>query len=154
MNILVIGGGGREHALAWALGRSARRPLTLYCAPGNAGIAEVATTVDIGATDVQALAQFAEEKGIDLTIVGSEAPLAAGLVDEFERRGLSVAGASRAAARLESSKAFAKHFMSRHNVPTARYRVVSSPRDAQFQPQRKALAASGEVRGRLRTESN
>jgi len=131
MNILVIGGGGREHALAWALSKSVRRPLALYCAPGNAGIAEVADCVDIGATDVQALAQFAGEKGIDLTVVGSEAPLAAGLVDEFERRGLKVAGASRAAARLESSKAFAKHFMARHKVPTARYRVVSSPRDAQ-----------------------
>jgi phosphoribosylamine---glycine ligase len=131
MNILVIGSGGREHALAWALSKSARRPLTLYCAPGNAGIAEVAATVDIGATDVQALAQFAAEKGIDLTIVGSEAPLAAGLVDEFERRGLKAAGASRAAARLESSKAFAKDFMSRHHVPTAPYRIVNSPRDAQ-----------------------
>ncbi len=131
MNILVIGSGGREHALSWALGRSARRPLTLYCAPGNAGIAEVATPLTSAATDVQALAQFAEEKGIDLTIVGSEAPLAAGLVDEFERRGLRVAGASRAAARLESSKAFAKDFMSRHKIPTARYRIVNSPRDAQ-----------------------
>ncbi len=138
MNILVIGSGGREHALAWALSKSARRPLTLFCAPGNAGIAEVATTIEIGATDVQALAQFAEEKGIDLTIVGSEAPLAAGLVDEFERRGLRVAGASRAAARLESSKAFAKDFMSRHKVPTARYRIVNSPRDAQ------RVLASGE----------
>ncbi|HKQ53446.1 MAG TPA: phosphoribosylamine--glycine ligase [Pyrinomonadaceae bacterium] len=138
MNILVIGSGGREHALAWALSKSARRPLTLYCAPGNAGIAELATTVEIGATDVHALAQFAEEKGIDLTIVGSEAPLAVGLVDEFERRGLRVAGASRAAARLESSKAFAKDFMSRHKVPTARYRIVNSPRDAQ------RVLASGE----------
>ncbi|HJU54819.1 MAG TPA: phosphoribosylamine--glycine ligase, partial [Pyrinomonadaceae bacterium] len=131
MNILVIGSGGREHALAWSLNKSARRPLKLFCAPGNAGIGEVTALVDIGATDVKALAQFAEEKGIDLTIVGSEAPLAAGLVDEFERRGLRIAGASRAAARLESSKAFAKDFMARHNVPTARYRIVNSPRDAQ-----------------------
>ncbi|HWT00280.1 MAG TPA: phosphoribosylamine--glycine ligase, partial [Pyrinomonadaceae bacterium] len=131
MNILVIGSGGREHALSWALSKSARRPLKLFCAPGNAGIGEVAESVDIGATDVAALAQFAEEKGIDLTIVGSEAPLAAGLVDEFERRGLRAAGASRAAARLESSKAFAKDFMARHNIPTARYRIVNSPRDAQ-----------------------
>jgi phosphoribosylamine--glycine ligase len=131
MNILVIGSGGREHALAWALGRSARRPLKLFCAPGNAGISEIAESIDIGATDVAALAQFAEEKGIDLTVVGSEAPLAAGLVDEFERRGLRVAGASRAAARLESSKAFAKDFMARHNVPTARYHIINSPGDAQ-----------------------
>ncbi|HKR01569.1 MAG TPA: phosphoribosylamine--glycine ligase [Pyrinomonadaceae bacterium] len=131
MNILVIGSGGREHALVWALSRSPLRPLKLFCAPGNAGIAEAAECVDIGATDVSTLAGFAEEKGIDLTIVGGESPLAEGIVDEFERRRLLIAGASRAAARLESSKAFAKDFMARNRVPTARYRIVNSVLEAQ-----------------------
>jgi phosphoribosylamine--glycine ligase len=131
MNILVIGSGGREHALTWALRKGARRPLKLFCAPGNAGIAQLAECVDIDATDVSSLARFAEEKRIDLTVVGSEAPLAAGIVDEFERRALSIAGASRAAARLESSKAFAKDFMARHSVPTARYKIASSVAEAQ-----------------------
>jgi phosphoribosylamine--glycine ligase len=127
MNVLVIGSGGREHALCWSLargaGRAARR---LLCAPGNAGIGEVARCVPVGATDVEALAALAESERIDLTIVGGEAPLAAGLVDEFERRGLTVAGPTREAARLESSKAFAKEFMARHRVPTARHRVAAS----------------------------
>ena len=133
MKILVIGSGGREHALLWALGqRSAgRASLKLYCAPGNSGIAELADCVRIDATDIEGLARFAVEKEIDLTIVGGEAPLAAGLVDEFERHGLLVAGANKAAARLESSKAFAKDFMTRHSIPTARYRVAASTIEAQ-----------------------
>lgn len=131
MNILVIGSGGREHALLWALQKSSRRQVNLFCAPGNAGIAGIAECVEIDVTDVAGLAQFAEEKRIDLTVVGSEAPLAAGVVDEFERRGLAVAGASRAAARLESSKAFAKDFMARHRVPTARYKIAGSVAEAQ-----------------------
>src|SRR5215207_4857613 len=109
MNILVVGSGGREHALCWALGggagESARR---IICAPGNAGIAAHARCVSVGATDVAALAALAESERIDLTIPGGESPLAAGLADEFERRGLTVAGPVREAARLESSKAFAK----------------------------------------------
>ena len=131
MNILVVGSGGREHALAWALKKNSKRALNLYCAPGNAGISQIAECVDIKATDVVAMAAFAEEKRIDLTIVGSEAPLAAGMTDEFERRNLAIAGASREAARLESSKAFAKNFMARHNIPTARYRIADSISDAQ-----------------------
>lgn len=131
MNILVIGSGGREHALLWALQKSANRSLKLFCAPGNAGIAQLAERIDISATDVSSLARFAEEKKLDLTIVGSEAPLAVGVVDEFERRGLAIAGASRAAARLESSKAFAKDFMAKYRVPTARYRIAGSVSDAQ-----------------------
>src|ERR671932_1025928 len=114
MKGLVIGSGGREHALVWALGRSPRASLKITCAPGNAGIATLAECVALSATDVPALAQFAEENSVDLTIVGGEAPLAAGIVDEFERRNLAIAGASLAAARLESSKAFAKDFMQRH----------------------------------------
>jgi phosphoribosylamine---glycine ligase len=131
MNLLVIGSGGREHALLWALQKSARSKIKLFCAPGNAGIAQLAECVEINATDVSSLARFAEEKRIDLTIVGSEAPLAAGVVDEFARLGLSVAGASRAAARLESSKAFAKDFMAHYKVPTARYKVAHSVSEAQ-----------------------
>ena len=131
MNILVIGSGGREHALLWTLKKSSRRGLKLFCAPGNAGIAEVAECAQIGGTNISALAQFAEERAIDLTIVGSEAPLAAGVVDEFQRRGLAIAGASRAAARLESSKAFAKDFMARYQVPTARYKIANSVSGAQ-----------------------
>lgn len=138
MKLLVIGSGGREHALVWALRKSARPLLKLYCAPGNAGLAEHADCVAINATDIPALAQFAEEKKIDLTIVGGEAPLAAGIVDEFERRGLLIAGAHQSAARLESSKAFAKDFMARHHVPTARYRVAHSLTEAQ------AILRSGE----------
>jgi phosphoribosylamine---glycine ligase len=131
MKLLVIGSGGREHALVWALGKGTRPALKIYCAPGNAGLAEQAECVSINATDTLALAQFAEEKKVDLTVVGGEAPLAAGIVDEFERRGLLIAGASRAAARLESSKAFAKDFMARHKIPTARYAVAQSADQAQ-----------------------
>jgi phosphoribosylamine--glycine ligase len=131
MKILVVGSGGREHALLWALNKSARRQLKLYCAPGNAGIADIAECVEIGATDIASLVQFAEEQQIELTVVGSEAPLAAGIADEFERCTLTIAGASRDAARLESSKAFAKDFMARHNIPTARYRIADSISDAQ-----------------------
>ncbi|HYJ46911.1 MAG TPA: phosphoribosylamine--glycine ligase N-terminal domain-containing protein, partial [Pyrinomonadaceae bacterium] len=92
MNILVIGSGGREHALVWALQKNTQRPLNIYCAPGNAGIAEMAECVNISATDIAGLAQFAEEKRIDLTIVGGEAPLAAGIADEFGLRNLAIAG--------------------------------------------------------------
>ncbi|HKP71909.1 MAG TPA: phosphoribosylamine--glycine ligase [Pyrinomonadaceae bacterium] len=130
MKILVIGSGGREHALCYALRKTSERPVELYCAPGNDGIAEIARCVPASATDVSALAGFAEAEKIDLTIVGGEAPLAAGLVDEFERRGLVVAGPRAEAARLESSKAFAKEFMARHGIPTARFRVASSADDA------------------------
>jgi phosphoribosylamine--glycine ligase len=131
MNILVIGGGGREHALCWKLSQSSRPNLHLYCAPGNAGIAELAECVPLnGHEDAHSLAQFVEEKGIELTIVGPEVPLAAGIVDYFEGRGLRIAGASRSAARLESSKAFAKDFMSRHKIPTAHYRIATSAQEA------------------------
>jgi phosphoribosylamine--glycine ligase len=115
----------------WALRKSARPHLELYCASGNAGIAEQADCVSINAIDTSALARFAEEKKIDLTIVGGEAPLAAGIVDEFERRGLVIAGSHQRAARLESSKAFAKDFMARHHIQTARYRVANSAGEAQ-----------------------
>jgi phosphoribosylamine--glycine ligase len=130
MKILIIGSGGREHALIWALQRNAARQLELFCAPGNAGIAQIARCVPIGADDLSTLAAFAGESGIDLTMVGPEAPLAAGIVEEFERRGLRIVGPGRAGARLESSKAFAKDFMRRHEIPTARYRIASSADEA------------------------
>ena len=143
MKILVVGSGGREHALCWSL-RQAREGTTvsrLFCAPGNAGIGEVAECLPIPATDTLSLADFAAAEKIDLTVVGSEAPLAAGLVDEFERRGLAVAGPRAQAARLESSKVFAKEFMCRHNVPTARFRTAESVEEA------RAILASGEFGG-------
>lgn len=130
MNILVIGSGGREHALAWTLAKNAGRELKLTCAPGNGGIAQLAECVSIEATDIETLAQFALEKKIDLTVVGGEAPLAAGIVDLFESHGLAITGASMSAARLESSKGFAKDFMARHDIPTARYRLADSADEA------------------------
>jgi phosphoribosylamine---glycine ligase len=126
MKILVIGSGGREHALAWALQRNASTTRQIFCAPGNDGIAQIAHCIPIKATDTSALARFAADEQIDLTVVGSEAPLAAGLVDEFAAHGLAVAGPRAAAAQLESSKVFAKEFMARHKIPTARFRVAES----------------------------
>src|SRR5438876_9784045 len=130
MRILIVGSGGREHALVWALRKNATKPSELFCAPGNAGIAQVAARVRVKANNIAALAKFAEESRIDLTVVGPEAPLAAGIVDEFEQRGLRIVGPGREAARLASSKAFAKDFMSRHRVPTAHYRSGSCPLEA------------------------
>jgi phosphoribosylamine--glycine ligase len=129
MKVLVVGSGGREHALAWALSKSESNP-QIFCAPGNAGIAQIAKCVSIQATDICSLVQFAEDNKIDLTVVGPESSLAVGVVDEFERRGLSIMGASLAAAQLEASKAFAKDFMARHSIPTARYKVASSADEA------------------------
>lgn len=122
MNILVIGGGGREHALAWKAARS-ERVETVYVAPGNAGTAlePGLQNVDIPAEDIPALLDFARREAIDLTLVGPEAPLVAGVVDEFAAAGLRCFGPSRAAAQLEGSKAFTKDFLQRHNIPTAAY---------------------------------
>src|SRR5467141_475864 len=130
MRILLIGSGGREHALAWALRNNASRPLELFCAPGNAGIVQVAKCIPVVTTDIAALANLAQDRSIDLTFVGPEAPLAAGIVDEFAQRGLRIVGPGNDAARLESSKSFAKDFMGRHSIPTARYRIASSATEA------------------------
>jgi phosphoribosylamine--glycine ligase len=130
VNILVIGSGGREHALIWALSKSRVKGTRLFCAPGNAGIGQIAECVPISANEIPALARFAAEKPIDLTFVGGEAPLAAGIVDDFEGRGLAIIGPRQDAARLESSKSFAKDFMARHKVPTAAYRVSGSAAEA------------------------
>jgi phosphoribosylamine--glycine ligase len=129
MKILVVGSGGREHALCWAFSKS-RRTEKIYCANGNAGIAEIAECVDIKPENVSALAGFAGENGIDLTFVGGETALALGIADEFEKRGLKIIGAGETAARLESSKSFAKDFMQRHGVPTALYKTAASPAEA------------------------
>ncbi|ACX86083.1 phosphoribosylamine/glycine ligase [Pectobacterium parmentieri WPP163] len=122
MNILVIGNGGREHALAW---KAAQSPLAkqVYVAPGNAGTAlePALTNVDIAATDIPALVAFAQENHIDLTIVGPETPLVIGVVDAFQSAGLKIFGPSQAAAQLEGSKAFTKDFLARHNIPSAEY---------------------------------
>jgi len=130
MKILVVGGGGREHSILWALRKTSGRPLELFCAPGNAGIEQIARCVPIDATHIAELASFSTSEKVDLTIVGPEAPLAAGIVDAFENRGLKIVGPHSQAARLESSKAFAKDFMQRHNIPTARHRVVSAAEEA------------------------
>lgn len=126
MKILVIGSGGREHAICSTLQRTSGNRLRLFCAPGNAGIAETAECVSIEVGDSHALLSFVETQQIDLTIVGPEAPLADGLVDLFEARGLRIVGPDSKAAQLESSKAFAKGFMDRQSIPTARYRVATS----------------------------
>ncbi len=122
MNILVIGAGGREHALCWKIAQSPKVK-RLYCAPGNGGIAQIAECVDIKVDDVGLLLQFALRKKIDLTIVGPEASLVAGIVDAFTSKGLKIFGPSQAAAELEGSKVFAKEFMHRRNIPTAVYKV-------------------------------
>ena len=120
MNVLVIGGGGREHALAWKLAQSPRAQ-HVYVAPGNGGTARDARLSNVALTDPQALADFAEQNKVGLTVVGPELTLSAGVVDVFRERGLRIFGPTRAAAQLESSKAFAKDFMARHHIPTARY---------------------------------
>ena len=120
MKVLVIGGGGREHALAWKLARSPKVQ-TVYVAPGNAGTAADARLTNVAITGHEALADFAQAEKIALTVVGPEGPLAGGIVDVFRARGLRVFGPTRAAAQLESSKAFAKDFMQRHRIPTAAF---------------------------------
>jgi phosphoribosylamine--glycine ligase len=142
MRILTIGSGGREHALVWALRKTSTRPLELFCAPGNAGVAQDAECLPVAATDIPALVQLVEEKKIDLTVVGPEGPLALGIVNEFKRRGLRIVGPDSQAARLESSKAFAKDFMLRHQVPTARHRIAESLDEA------KAILESGAFGGK------
>jgi phosphoribosylamine---glycine ligase len=124
MKVLVIGNGAREHALAWKLAQSPKVQ-RVYVAPGNGGTASDPALVNVPITDLAALADFAVQEKIALTVVGPEAPLAAGVVDLFKSRGLRIFGPTRAAAQLESSKAFAKDFMQRHGIPTARYAVFT-----------------------------
>jgi phosphoribosylamine--glycine ligase len=137
MKILVVGSGGREHALAWKLSKSPKVS-KIFCAPGNGGTRLVAENVPIPDSDTDRLADFALQTGIDLTVVGPELPLTMGLVDEFEKRGLRVFGPSRKAAELEGSKIFAKQFMERHKIPTGKFKAADSPNRA------RAILASGE----------
>jgi phosphoribosylamine--glycine ligase len=128
MKILVIGSGGREHALAWKL-RQSPRVSQVYCAPGNAGIAAEAECLPVDVKSVESLLALAAQIKPDLTVVGPELPLQLGVVDEFTRRGYRIFGPTQSAARLESSKSFAKEFMQRHHIPTAHYAICNSPQD-------------------------
>lgn len=125
MKVLVVGSGGREHAMVWKLAQS-RHVDKIYCTPGNAGIAEIAECIDVDSSDFDALVDFVRYEWIDLTIVGPEDPLSKGIVDAFEKEGRRIVGPSKAAARIESSKVFAKEFMRRHRIPTAEYKVFTS----------------------------
>lgn len=126
MKVLVVGGGGREHALAWKLSQS-ERIQKVFVAPGNGGTARDSNLIDVPITDVNALLQWAQQEKIDLTVVGPEAPLAAGVVDVFRAHGMRIFGPTQAAAQLESSKAFSKAFMKRHGIPTAIYETFTDP---------------------------
>ena len=130
MKILVVGSGGREHALVWKLAQSPKAE-KIYCAPGNGGIAEYAECVDIGAMEFEKLAAFAKEKEIDLTVIGMDDPLCGGIVDVFEREGLRVFGPRKNAAILEGSKAFSKDLMKKYGIPTADYQVFTDPAEAE-----------------------
>jgi phosphoribosylamine--glycine ligase len=129
MNILVIGGGGREHALAWKIAQS-NKVQKVFVAPGNGGTARDKRLDNVDITDVKALREFAQSNAIELTVVGPETPLAAGVVDEFRAHGLRIFGPTQAAAQLESSKAFSKAFMKRHNIPTADYETFTDAQAA------------------------
>ncbi len=138
MNVLVVGSGGREHALAWKLAQSPRVE-KVFCAPGNGGTRLVGENVPIADSDVAALAAFAADQTIGLTVVGPELPLSLGIVDEFERKGLKIFGPTRKAAELEGSKIFAKQFMARHKIPTARFHIAPNFEEA------RAVIKSGEL---------
>ena len=129
MKILIVGSGGREHALAWKIAQSPRAD-KIYCAPGNAGIAEYAECVDIGAMEFEKLVAFAKDKEIDLTVIGMDDPLVGGVVDSFEEAGLRVFGPRKNAAILEGSKAFSKELMKKYNIPTAAYETFDDPKKA------------------------
>ncbi len=129
MKVLIIGSGGREHAIAWKAAASPKVD-KIYCAPGNAGIEEYAQCVDIGAMEFEKLAAFAKEEGVDLTIVGMDDPLVGGIVDVFEAEGLRVFGPRKNAAILEGSKAFSKDLMKKYNIPTAAYENFEDPEEA------------------------
>ena len=129
MKILIIGGGGREHAIAWKAAQS-NRVEKIYCAPGNAGISQIAECVPIGVMEFDRLLEFAKEKEIDLTIVGMEDPLVGGIVDRFEEAGLRIFGPRKNAAILEGSKAFSKNLMKKYGIPTAAYETFTEPEAA------------------------
>lgn len=125
MNILIVGSGGREHAIIWKLKQS-NKSNKIFCAPGNAGISKMAECVDIKATDIEKLADFAVKENIDITVVGMDDPLVMGIVDEFEKRGLKIFGPDKKAAIIEGSKAFSKELMKKYNIPTAEYETFDN----------------------------
>ena len=125
MKVLVVGNGAREHALCWKL-RGSPLVKELYCAPGNVGMAKIADRVPIDPSSIVELADFAATIKVDLTVVGPELPLTLGIVDEFQKRDLPIFGATQAASEIESSKVFAKEFMKKHKIPTARFEVCGS----------------------------
>jgi phosphoribosylamine--glycine ligase len=140
MKVLVIGSGGREHALVWKIAQSPKVK-KIYCAPGNAGIAAQAECISIAADDIMQLASFAEHTSIDLTMVGPELPLTLGIVDEFEKRGLKICGPCRSVAMIEGSKIFAKELMERYHIPTASYATFSTPEEAKTYLREKGVPA-------------
>lgn len=129
MKVLIVGSGGREHAIAWKVSQSPKVD-KIYCAPGNAGIGQIAECVNIGAMEFDKLAQFAKDNEIDLTVIGMDDPLVGGIVDVFEEKGLRVFGPRKNAAILEGSKAFSKELMKKYNIPTAAYDTVTSAQEA------------------------
>ena len=129
MKVLVVGNGGREHALIWKIYQS-KKVNKIYVAPGNDGMTDLAERVDIAASDINALADWAYEHKIDMTVVGPEKPLVKGIVNEFEKRGLRIFGPNKLAARVEGSKVFAKNILKKHNIPTAEFEVFTEPEDA------------------------
>lgn len=129
MKVLIVGSGGREHAIAWSVAKS-KRVDKIYCAPGNGGISEYAECVDIPAMEFEKLADFAEEKKVDLTIIGMDDPLVGGIVDVFEERGLKVFGPRKNAAVIEGSKSFSKDLMKKYGIPTCHYETFHSPEEA------------------------
>ena len=129
MNVLVIGNGGREHTLCWKLKNDSRAP-ELFCAPGNAGTAQLGTNLDLGVTDIEGITAWAKANQPDLTVIGPEAPLCAGLADALEAEGFRVFGPSKAAAELEGSKEFAKEIMKAAGVPTSGYAVFTEAEPA------------------------
>ena len=129
MKVLIVGSGGREHAIAWSVSQS-KRVDKIYCAPGNGGIAQIAECVNITAMEFDKLADFAEENEIDLTIIGMDDPLVGGIVDVFEERGLRVFGPRKNAAIIEGSKSFSKDLMKKYNIPTCHYETFHSPEEA------------------------
>lgn len=140
MNVLIIGSGGREHAFAWKLKQSPKVS-KIYCAPGNAGIAEIAELVPLKIGDIDGLFQFAKKKRIDLTVIGPEVPLVKGIVDLFEKHGMRIFGPGKYAAQLEGSKVFAKDFMKRHRIPTATYAIFNRAEYSKAQQHLTANAA-------------
>ncbi len=138
MKVLVVGSGGREHALAWKIAQNSKVK-KIFCAPGNGGTESLGTNIPIPAEDIQGLADFAEKEEIDLTIVGPELPLTMGLVDFFQGKELKAFGPRKNAAELEGSKVFSKQFMERHQIPTSRYKVADTPEEA------REIVRSGEL---------